>query len=219
MDGKPTGQQIIERLLRDPDNWELRLAAAATLSAEGRTGEAISILDSAPASPETEPELLQCAEIYAATQPVKAVNLLHGWLQTYPHSALVHLAMADTALRVGDRSGAQAYYQRAIQLKPEYRDPDLEVRYGLAAIQAPPPPIRPALPPSASPEASLATPAGSGARESTEPPPAVQPDKPKPPTRAPAASMGTLVTLGTAMGVFLLGGLCLALALRATLGH
>lgn len=223
MEGKPTGQQIIERLLHHPDNWELRLAAAATLSAEGRPGEAVTILDSAPAPPDSEPELLQCAEIYAATQPIKAVNLLHGWLQTHPDAAIVHLAMADTALRLGDRTGAQAYYQRAIQLQPDYRDPDLEMRYGLAMAQVPPPPPpRPVAAPASLPQAGTEPePERPKVAEETqipspEPPPRKSPGRAKP-QAVPA--MEVLVTIGTATGVFLLGWLCVALALRATIGH
>jgi len=225
MEGKPTGQQIIERLLRDPENWELRLAAAAALSAEGRPGEAVTLLDSAPSPPETEPETLQCAEIYAATQPIKAVNLLHGWLQTYPSAAIVHLAMADTALRLGDRTGAQAYYQRAIQLQPAYRDPDLELRYGLAAAQVPPPPqmaaapaveapLAPVTPVEAAPPAPLPAAPDVEETKSSSNPKKTGRSKPAGPP-----AMEWVVTLGTAAGVFLVGWLCVVLALRATIGH
>jgi tetratricopeptide (TPR) repeat protein len=201
MENKPTGQQIIERLLRDPENWELRLSAAATLSAEGRAGEAVTILDSAPNPPDCEPELLQCAEIYAQTQPPKAVQLLHGWLQRYPHSAVVHLAMADTALRLGDHTGAQAYYQRAIELQPEYRDPDLETRYGLRAPQAPI-------------QAPVAT-------QPPAPQPAAQslPETPAPKSEAKTPALGPWITAATAAGVFLLGWLLVALTLRAMIGR
>jgi tetratricopeptide (TPR) repeat protein len=225
MEGNPTGQQIIERLLRDPENWELRLAAAAALSAEGRPGEAVTLLDSAPSPPETEPETLQCAEIYAATQPIKAVNLLHGWLQTYPSAAIVHLAMADTALRLGDRTGAQAYYQRAIQLQPAYRDPDLELRYGLAAAQVPPPPqmaAAPAVEPPLAPVAPVETappaplPAAPDIEETKSSSNPKKTGRSKP---AGPPAMEWVVTLGTAAGVFLVGWLCVVLALRATIGH
>jgi len=119
MEGKPTSQQCIERLLRHPDKLGDSTGRRRRLSAEGRPGEAVTVLDSAPNPPDSEPELLQCAEIYAQTKPVKAVELLHGWLTMFPNAAVVHLAMADTALRLGDNRGAQAYYERAIQIQPE----------------------------------------------------------------------------------------------------
>ncbi len=209
MENKPTGQQIIERLLQAPENWELRLSAAATLSAEGRAGEAVSILDSAPNPPDCEPELLQCAEIYAQTQPAKAVQLLHAWLQRYPRSAVVHLAMADTALRLGDHAGAQAYYQRAIEIQPEYRDPDLETSYGLRAPQAPG-------------HATVAAPAQTHAPQApAEPEPTVQsvPDMTtaEPVVRTP--TLGPWITAAAATGTFLLGWLLVALTLRAMIGR
>ncbi|MBU6301106.1 MAG: tetratricopeptide repeat protein [Verrucomicrobia bacterium] len=199
MESKPNGQQLIERLLLDPENWELRLSAAATLAAEGRTGESITILDSAPNPPDSEPELLQCAEIFAQTQPAKAIQLLHDWLRDQPTSAIVHLAMADTAFRLGDMASAQAYYRRGIELQPVYRDPDLEVRYGL-------PPVRtqPSLPVAT---AEPVPPPGT----QTSPGPAENPGSPSP-------ALGLWITAATALGVFLLGWLFTILALRSMIG-
>jgi len=217
MEGKPTSQQCIDRLLRHPENWELRLAAAAALSAEGRPGEAVTVLDSAPSPPDSEPELLQCAEIYAQTQPVKAVELLHGWLTMFPNAAVVHLAMADTALRLGDNRGAQAYYERAIQIQPEYRDPDLEIRYGVAV---PPVPIatRPVAAPAPAPTSPLPAANPVPTPVATEPP--AEAKAPSARTKAPTGSpIGPLVTAATAVGVFLVGWLIVALVLRTMLAH
>lgn len=197
MESKPTGQQTIERLLLDPDNWELRLSAAATLAAEGRAGESITILDSAPNPPETEPETLQCAEILAQTQPAKAVQLLHDWLQKHPTSAIAHLAMADTALRLGDQAAAQAYYQRGVELQPIYRDPDLETRYGLRSARTEP--------------TSSAPPSETSAPETS----------PEAVARKPSAerSLGPWITAATAIGVFLVGWLVVILAVRSLIAQ
>jgi len=220
MQGNPklTGQELVDQLLRCPDNWELRLAAANTLTDEGRLGEAMALLDAAPSPPGDESDLLQCAELYVRTQPAKAVQLLHAWLQVHPEAPVVHLAMADTALRLGDRNGAAAYYLRAIELQPEYRDPDLEIRYGLVAAPNPesalpaPEPTTP-VPAPTPPLASLPRPAV----VSAEPSAAVAPNRPRRRTAASRSPMALGVMIVTALGVFLTGWLIVALLLRAML--
>jgi tetratricopeptide (TPR) repeat protein len=228
---KPTGPELVEQLLQRPDNWELRLAAAATLAAEGRPGEAMAVLDAAPSPPGDESDLLQCAELYARTQPAKAVSLLHAWLQLHPDAPVVHLAMADTAFRLGDRDGAAAYYRRAIEIQPEYRDPDLEIRYGLAAPREPEPepaamapnPVPASAPSPAPPRATLprptavadaSDPAATSASASAS---ASSPGRSRRRASRPWSPMATAVLALTALGVFLTGWLIVALVLRSLL--
>jgi len=131
MEEAPGKQALLQRLADEPENWEVRTQAAEMLSFEGRLGEAVAILDAAPAPPEFERHVLKATEVYNKLDPTKAVPMLHTFLQENPHSAMVHMAMAETASKLGDFHGAGLYYNCAVKINPALRDPDFEEQFNV----------------------------------------------------------------------------------------
>ena len=132
------GAKLRDQLTNEPENWDARCGLAELLAHEGREGEAITVLDTAPFPPEFETHILKAAEVYTRIDSKRAVPLLHAFLQEVPDSALGHLAMAEAAAKMGDIHGANLYYKCAIDINRAYRDPDFEGKYGLSLENAPP---------------------------------------------------------------------------------
>lgn len=126
-------ESLLSLLQEEPEDWSLRARICDEMLLEGRLGEAIGLIETAPAPPEFEAHVLKAAEIYAVSQPDKAVPLLYRYLQANPSSALAHLAMAETAAKLGQLSSAQSYYRQAVALNPAYRDPGFERQHGIQA--------------------------------------------------------------------------------------
>lgn len=133
----PVAQALTEQLTEDPQNWDLRCRLAEQLAMEGRGAEAVTVLNLAEEPPEYEAQILKAAEIYSIVDPKQAVPLLHGFLTDCPDSAVGHLAMAETAAKLGDLPGATQYYEVALGLNKAYRDPDFEEKYGIELENAP----------------------------------------------------------------------------------
>lgn len=133
----PVAQALTQQLSEDPQNWDLRCRLAEQLVMEGRGAEAVTVLNSADEPPEYEAQILKAAEIYSQVDPKQAVPLLHGFLTAVPDSAVGHLAMAETAAKLGDLPGATQYYEIALGLNKAYRDPDFEDKYGIKLENAP----------------------------------------------------------------------------------
>ncbi len=134
----PVAQALTKQLTEEPDNWDVRCRLAEQLVMEGRRAEAVTVLDAAEDLPQYEDHILKAAEIYASHDPKRAVPLLHAFLTECPDNALGHLAMADTAGKLGDITGATQYYEVALRLNKAYRDPDFEDKYGIVVENAPP---------------------------------------------------------------------------------
>ena len=238
----PEIQRLLNQLVDQPENWENRSEAAEMLSMEGRDGEAIALLDAAPALPYYEPHALKAAEIYSKVDASKAVPVLHGFLQNHPNSALGHLAMAETAAKLGDLRGATQYYERALEINKIYRDPDFEAKYGIVLADAPPAfTAKTATVPWASADehqpasmkdtTSLPTaadpvepePAAVEPSQSTQSPPEDVMDRPRRSSRgrnkrrSPAKKGNWMITALVATGVFCLSWLLLLLTLQSML--
>lgn len=199
---------LLAQLQEDPADWSLRARICDAMLLAGRVGEAMSLLETAPAAPEDEPHVLKAAEVYSQGQPQKAVPILYNYLQANPSSALVHLAMVEAALQLGERDTAQSYYARAIELNPGYRDPEFEQKHGLqgsaaAVLRKSAAPLNPAtLPAAGSPSA----PSSAGTRHGAE-------------SRKASGIPGWVFTLIVALATFLVCWMLLGLGLRATLLH
>ncbi len=244
----PVAQDLTNQLAKDPENWDVRCRLAEQLVMEGRGAEAVTVLDSADEPPEYEPHILKAAEIYSAQDPRRAVPLLHAYLTECPESSLGHLAMAVTAAKLGDISGATQYYEVALSLNKAYRDPDFEEKYGISIENAPPAMTAktatvPLPLPSQADEVETAEP-----QAEIEPSPVPEPDfgddvedlprpaaveeaKEQPATNAEPApgarsrrktksgrAMGCVLMLVTAVAVFLLCWLVTILIVKANLG-
>lgn len=209
-------QNLLAHLQEDPDDWSLRARACDAMLVEGRLGEAVSLIDTAPSPPEVESHVLKAAEVYGMSQPGKAVPLLYSFLEANPGSALAHLAMSETAVKLGERSTAQSYYERAVELKPSYRDPEFEKRHGVAPAAAARAQggsasgVEMDLPsagdPPAQPGAGPAVPADEASETGS------QPRREEP---VPAAIPGWVFTAVFALAAFFLCWMLLALGLRA----
>lgn len=201
---------LLAQLQEDPADWSLRARICDAMLLAGRVGEAMSLLETAPAAPEDEPHVLKAAEVYSQGQPQKAVPILYNYLQANPSSALVHLAMVEAALQLGERDTAQSYYARAIELNPGYRDPEFEQKHGLQGSAAAGPrkgaaALNPAtLPAAGSPSAPA--PSSVDTRRVAE-------------SRTAGGIPGWVFTLIIALATFLVCWMLLGLGLRATLLH
>jgi len=125
-------QNLLRHLSEEPDDWSLRARVCDVLVLEGRQGEAIGLLESAPNPPQYEPHVLKAAEVYTRSDPEKAVPLLHDFLQRNPFSPMGHMAMAEVAVKLDQVDTARVYYERAVALNPNYRDPDFERKHDLS---------------------------------------------------------------------------------------
>ncbi|MEM0969000.1 MAG: hypothetical protein AAGJ31_06610 [Verrucomicrobiota bacterium] len=201
-------QNLLQQLNDAPDDWSLRTQACDSLIAEGRLGEAIGLIESAPSPPYYESHVLKSAEVYnLANQPAKALPLLQDFVLTKdPKSALSFLAIAESQAKLGNQSEAAKAYQAATELHPEYRDTALEVAYGITSA---PTPVAAHKPPSAPTEPDPAP----------ENPPASK--KKTSPASAPSETGGGIptwiFTCLFAFGSFLLCWLILILVLRSML--
>tara|TARA_R110002096_G_scaffold24760_28_gene78066 strand:- start:918 stop:1652 length:735 start_codon:yes stop_codon:yes gene_type:complete len=240
----PAAQALTQQLSEDPYNWDLRCRLAEQLAMEGRGAEAVTVLDSAEEEPVYEAQILKAAEIYSMVDPQQAVPLLHGFLTDCPDSAVGHLAMAETAAKLGDIPGATQYYEVALGLNKAYRDPDFENKYGITVENAPRPMTAKTatVPLEATQSASGGKPAETKAIEDTDAPPmpkGVQPSRSRNNqtqsgdesgddgesspsrqtgrTRKSIGGFGCLVMSLTAVGVFLLGWLVTIFVVKAML--
>ncbi|MEM1294316.1 MAG: hypothetical protein AAGH89_03055 [Verrucomicrobiota bacterium] len=233
----PVAQALTEQLSEEPQNWDLRCRLAEQLVMEGRGAEAVTVLDSADEPPEYEAQILKAAEIYSQIDPKQAVPLLHGFLTDCPESAVGHLAMAETAAKLGDLPGATQYYEVALGLNKAYRDPDFEEKYGIKLENAP----LPMTAKTATVPLETAQPSGDGGVETasiadTDAPPMPKGRDGKKPAKridetskvvekAPASQtgrrkksgggFGCVVMLLAAVGVFLLGWLVTLFVVKA----
>ncbi len=129
--------RLLQLLQEDPEDWNLRIQACHALMEKGRSGEALGLLEAAELPSDTEKCVLDAADLYRKVRPAKAVEVLSNYLQAHPDSPLAHLAMVDAALVLKEEGRAREYYQRAIELEPGFRDPQMEVRLGLREEEAP----------------------------------------------------------------------------------
>lgn len=200
---------LLTQLQEDPADWSLRARICDAMLLEGRVGEAMSLIETAPVPPEAEPHVLKAAEVFSQGQPEKSVHLLYEYLQANPASALAHLAMVEAALRLGQTDTAQSYYDRAIELNPGYRDPEFERQHGLLSPHAPKPQH----------SAAAAPPATLPAAGAPSPGPA-SPANPGHPPQVPGKAAGIpgwVFTLLMALATFLVCWMLLGLGLRAAL--
>lgn len=211
--------KLLAQLQEEPEDWALRARICDALLLEGRVGEAVSLVDTAPQPPQYEAHVLKAAEVYGQARPEKAVPLLYHYLESAPSSALAHLAMAEAAIKLHQLATAQSYYERALELNPGYRDPEFEQRHGIVLTSPPPGPS--ALPTAALPAARRSTTAAAGDPPAALPvatpagkraDPALESTAPRD-SVIPSWAFIAIIALAT----FLLCWMLLGLALRAAL--
>ncbi len=131
---------LLQTLRSAPHSWQFRLALVEALVAEGRTGEARTVLDEAgdwPSDPESQ---TKAARAFGLLEPAEGIRLLEPILQADPSCAAAHFEKAFLSLRSGDHQIAKRHYFTALTFDPSLEHHRFEQELNQAALSAPTPP-------------------------------------------------------------------------------
>ncbi|MCP5541991.1 MAG: tetratricopeptide repeat protein [Akkermansiaceae bacterium] len=127
----PGEQFVREMLAHYPEDWDTRAELLDTLIRRGDYDEAVATIAAAPAMPVDPSHLYKMVEVYRRANPLTAVTLLNGMISANPDDPKAHLACADVYAVQGNGAKAREHYRRAVELRPEFRDREMEQQIGV----------------------------------------------------------------------------------------
>ncbi|MDF0730136.1 tetratricopeptide repeat protein [Pseudomonas entomophila] len=124
--------QSFERLLvKYPDNSQLLFGKALLLNQDGKSEQALALLESHPAqNGEIAPTLLRARLLQALDRGPEALPLLRGAIRDNPDDKRLRLTYARTLVEQDRITDAKAEFENLLQQYPE----DDELRYSLALV-------------------------------------------------------------------------------------